>query len=132
MIILQYYKLIIMAILSVCIGFLYVSNQHLKTELATQQVEIVQYEADIGKLVKEIEFRQVDKDSLESGIKALQESLESTQRECERNLASTEKRYKTLLNRKFTESTKVISKGAIDEKTSEDYIEYLNSTAFSN
>lgn len=129
---LSYYKAIIFAVLLTIIGGFYIYSQHLKSEIAEQKVEIATYETDINKLVKEIEFRKQDKEALEYGVKALQENLESTRKECERHLASTEQRYRTLLNRKFTETKKLIDKGAIDEKSSQDFIKYLNSNSFAN
>ena len=128
----MYIKLLMAAAIALLIGGMYLYQANLKTIISEQQTAIVQYEADVDKLVKEIEFMKVDKLSLENGVAALQNVIVDNRKECEQQLSSVEKKYQILMKRKFVETKKLIDGGAIDEKSSKDFIDYFNSRFFAN
>ena len=128
----MYMKLLAAAAIIFLIGGMYLYQAKLKTTIAEQRTEIVQYEADMDKLIKEIEFMKTDKLSLENGVAALQNVIVDNRKECEQQLFSVEKKYQILLKRKFVETKKLIDGGAIDEKSSKDFIDYFNSRFFAN
>lgn len=125
-------KLIIVAIAIIIFGGMYANQMRLKSIIAEQATEIVKYEADTGKLIKEIELMKEDKLSLENGVAALQEYIKDKDALCEVRVAGIEKKYQILLKRQFTETKKVIEGGAIDETTSQYFIEHFNSRYFAN
>lgn len=115
----------------ILIGGMYIYQQHLKSVIAEDQVELIKYKADTDKLIQEIDLMKTDKDNMEKSISALQDTLDKQAQTCKQNLAEAEKKYNILINRKFTSNKTLIQKGAtIDEGTSDSFVKQFNSRYF--
>ena len=125
-------KLIGLALVVLLFGGMFFYQHTLKTTIAEQKMQLIQNEADLGKLVKEIEFMKIDKESLEDGVAALQNSLNLTKVECESRVKAVDTKYSILLKRQYKELNKLVDGGAIDEKTSDEFIKHFNSRFFAN